>query len=423
MKSDSNKPLKVAQFCDNYGPGSNGLMFAVQQLEGALLDAGHEVVVVVPKACGPNPHAGRPGRTEVRLSSMRVPRMPTRVATTYGFKKALSRIEKLRPDVLHVHGLGPVGILGVLAAKRLNLPLILTWHTDFEAYADHYKIVLPLLIPVIKWFATSTGGDVWDRADLRQAKRIYDDKNRVVAQLLGVCRAMIESADVVTCPSGKTLKRCKDIYPQVTGKIIPNGVDPLPSGPPPFAHPQGPLVTYAGRIAPEKGIHLLVEAFNLVHKTHPTAKLMVVGNWEPYPAIREVLARGQEQGIIILPGEQRREDLGAFYQMSDLFVFPSQTDTQALVLHEAALAGLPIVSVDSELDLVVNPGVNGDFSEPTPEELAKTIGQVLDKLSDPNWAQTASAESKRLAGQWSIKSQSRAYLDLYAEIATLGPSH
>ena len=40
------RPLKVAQFTDNYGPGSNGLMYAVQQLEGNLLDAGHEVGVL-----------------------------------------------------------------------------------------------------------------------------------------------------------------------------------------------------------------------------------------------------------------------------------------------------------------------------------------------------------------------------------------
>ena len=72
--------LKVAQFTDNYGPGSNGLMFAVQQIEGNLLDAGHEVIVVAPEAKGPNPHHGRPGRTEVRLPSVRVPKMPTSTA-------------------------------------------------------------------------------------------------------------------------------------------------------------------------------------------------------------------------------------------------------------------------------------------------------------------------------------------------------
>ena len=81
--------LKVAQFTDNYGPGSNGLMYAVQQLEGNLLDAGHEVVVVAPAAKGPNPHHGRTGRTEIRLPSVRVPKMPTRVANGRHFERTI----------------------------------------------------------------------------------------------------------------------------------------------------------------------------------------------------------------------------------------------------------------------------------------------------------------------------------------------
>ena len=102
----------MAQFIDNYGPGSNGLMFAVQQLEGNLLDAGHEVIVVAPAAKGPNPHHGRAGRTEIRLPSVRVPKMPTRVANGRHFERTIDEIGKLKPDVLHVHGFGTVGVLG-----------------------------------------------------------------------------------------------------------------------------------------------------------------------------------------------------------------------------------------------------------------------------------------------------------------------
>ena len=141
----SPRRLKVAQFTDNYGPGSNGLMFAVQQLEGNLLDAGHEVVVVAPKAKGPNPHLGREGRVEVRLPSVRVPNMPTRVANGRHFERTIEQVGHLDPDVIHVHGLGTVGVLGTWAAKRLNKPMLMTWHTDFDAYADHYAAVLPLL--------------------------------------------------------------------------------------------------------------------------------------------------------------------------------------------------------------------------------------------------------------------------------------
>jgi glycosyltransferase involved in cell wall biosynthesis len=103
--------------------------------------------------------------------------------------------------------------------------------------------------------------------------------------------------------------------------------------------------------------------------------------------------------------------------MADVFAFPSQTDTQALVLHEAALAGLPIVSVDHELNLVIEAGVNGEFTRPTAASLAAGILRVLNRQADAAWRENARRRSIELAGQWSIASQAQAMLDIYTELA------
>lgn len=411
------RPLTVAQFTDNYGPGSNGLMFAVQQLEGNLLDAGHEVIVVAPRAKGPNPHHGRPGRQELRLPSVRVPNMPTRVANGRHFERTIDEIGRLRPDVIHVHGFGTVGALGVWAARRLQIPMMLTWHTDFDAYADHYAAVLPLLTGVVRAFTVVSRGELVDADDLREAAIRYEDRGRSTASLLGVCQKMLESADLVTSPSPKTAARCREIAPTANVIVVPNGVDALPPGPPPTTRGPGPLILYAGRIAPEKGIPLLVEAFDLVKAQRPDAQLMVVGDWERYPRIRRVLGQGQARGHIILPGEQKRDALGAFYGMADVFAFPSQTDTQALVLHEAALAGLPIVSVDPGLQLVLEPGVNAEVTRPTPASMAAGLMRIINRLDDPLWRAEAAATSRRLASQWTIESQAAEMLRLYRLVA------
>lgn len=406
----------MAQLIDNYGPGSNGLMFAVQQLEGNLLDAGHEVIVVAPAAKGPNPHHGRPGRTEIRLPSVRVPKMPTRVATGRGFEKAINQLGKLRPDVIHVHGLGTIGVLGTWAGQRLGIPVMNTWHTDFDAYADHYSTVLPLLTGVVRAWATLSRGQFVSQQDIRQAEVRYEDRGRSTASVLAVCKKMLEAATLVTTPSPKTAARCRHITENINLRVVPNGVDPLPPGPPPFEK-TGPVVLYAGRIAPEKGIPLLAEAFRLVHAQHPEAKLCVVGDWQRYAGIKRILAEGRDAGRIILTGELKRDDLGAYYNMADVFAFPSLTDTQALVLHEAALAGLPIVSVDPGLQLVLQPGVNGELARPTPASLAAALLRVIGRLDDPTWAAQAAATSRRLGGQWSIASQAEEMLQLYADAA------
>ncbi|MDO5734877.1 MAG: glycosyltransferase [Propionibacteriaceae bacterium] len=416
--SAATRPLTVAQFTDNYGPGSNGLMFAVQQLEGNLLDAGHNVVVVAPKAKGPNPQLGREGRREIRLPSVKVPNMPTRVANGRHFDRTIDRIADIRPDVIHVHGFGTVGALGVWAARRLKIPLMLTWHTDFDAYADHYSAVLPLLTGVLHAFARITKGELVDSHDLKEAVIRYEDRGRSTASLLGVCQKMLETAQLVTTPSPKTAVRCREIAPTANVVVVPNGVDPLPPGPPPVPREPGPLILYAGRIAPEKGIPLLVDAFALVAAQRPDARLMVVGDWQRYPRIKRVLAHGAARGNIILPGEQKREALGAFYGMADVFAFPSQTDTQALVLHEAALAGLPIVSVDPGLQLVLEPGVNAELARPTAASLAAGLMRIINKLDDPVWRAHAAETSKRLAGQWTIESQAVEMLGLYEKVAS-----
>lgn len=409
--------LKVAHFTDNYGPGSNGLMFAVQQLEGNLLDAGHEVIVVAPRAKGPNPHNGRPGRLEIRLPSVKVPNMPTRVANGARFERTLEQIDALRPDVIHVHGFGPVGVLGTWAAQRYGIPLMITWHTDFDAYADHYSPVLPLLTPVVKAFIGLTRGEFVDSEDIRAAEIQFEDRGRSTASLLGVAKKMLDTAFLITSPSPKTVARCREISPNVNVVVVPNGVDPLPPGPPPIPRPAGPVILYAGRIAPEKDIPLLVEAFQLLATQRPDARLLVVGDWERYPRIKRILAHGAAAGNVILPGEQPREKLGAFYGMADVFAFPSQTDTQALVLHEAALAGLPIVSVDPGLQLVLQPGVNGELVRPTAASMAAGLMRALDNLQDPVWKARAGETSRRRAGQWSIASQAAEMLRLYGVVA------
>ncbi|HMR47762.1 MAG TPA: glycosyltransferase [Arachnia sp.] len=413
---DPRRPLRVAQFTDNYGPGCNGLTVAVQALEGNLLDAGHEVIVVAPAAKGVNPHKGRPGRTELRLPSLWFPGVPTRVATGRHFERTIKKLAELKPDVAHVHGFGAIGALGTIAARRLGIPLLTTWHTDFEAYADYYSQWLPLVDGVLKAFVRLSKGALVDKDEMREAEIKFEDRG-YGASLIGMCAKMLELSQLVTTPSPKTAEHCLQIAPDATVRVVPNGVNPLPVGPPPFERPRGPLVMYAGRIAPEKGIVLLTEAFELVANHRPDARLMVVGDWDHHPPIRRALQNGRDKGIIILPGEQKRDDLGAFYAMADVFVFPSQTDTQALVLHEAALAGLPLVSVDSELTLVIDPPVNGAITRPTPVSLAAGILRVIDQLDDNAWREQAARRSVELASQWTIESQAEEMLGIYRDLA------
>lgn len=420
--SSGDRPLRVALFTDNYGPGHSGLLYAVQFLEGELLKAGCHVQVVAPACNGPNPYRDEPLRTELRLKAMRLPGLPMAIADGRGFEAALDAFAADPPDVIHVHGLGSVGLLGVWAADRLEVPLLVTWHTDFEAYADHYAVLTPFVDTYYRLLKVATQGMKRPALqDMRRWLRVKWWKRGMSRRsLLNAARDMLEAADLVTTPSDKTATRVRELAPSARIKVVPNGADALPEGKP-LPHRAGPRILYVGRIAPEKNIQLLLEAFEWVREEIPNAELMFVGDWNTSGWLEAKLALARRRGGVTLMGQIPREELGPYYASADVFAFPSLTDTQALVLHEAAHAGLPIVSVDHELRLVLDDGVNGAIARPTPESLARQLVMQLHKLEDPEYKATAQARSREMAGWWTIEHQSAAILELYRDLAARRP--
>lgn len=413
------RPLRIALFTDNYGPGHSGILYAVQFLEDKILDAGHRCLIVAPECDGPNPHRGRPGRSEYRLHSILIPSVPAKLASGRGFERALDAFAADPPDVIHVHGLGPIGLLGVWAARRTDVPLLVTWHTDFEAYADHYRALHPFLDAWVRLLKLNT--HLRDRealkAIVRELKPFLRPRRGLSRRsLLNAAAEMLRSADLVTTPSEKTALRVKELAPEARVRVSPNGADALPPGPA-LTPPRGPRILYVGRIAPEKGIPLLLDAFEWVREEIPDAELMIVGDWRKSPLLKRKLQRARGRGGVTLVGQVERERLAPYYGSADVFAFPSLTDTQALVLHEAAHEGLPIVSVDPELRLVIDEGVNGLFARPTPESYARALVTMLRRLEDPVFRSAARARSRTMASWWTIDNQGREMIRFYGDLA------
>ena len=418
MQPAPRRSLTVAEFTDNYGPAHSGLLYAVQFLEEQVLAAGHKVLLVAPEANGPNPHAGHPSRREIRLPSVPIPGTQIRLSMGQDFDYRLAQMVANPPDVIHVHGLGPIGLLGMWVAERTGKPLVITWHTDLEAYAEHYWHVVPFLNAAYKVYEMHMAESTW--AQIKKLKLKRPRRGGAQVELLQLAAKMLTSADLVTTPSDKTGKRVLEIAPAAKVRVVPNGTDALPELPP-IPKGRGPRLIYVGRISLEKGIGLMLDAFELVRDQVPHVELMIVGEWRDTPAkLRRRLQRAARFGGVKLPGQVPREKLGAYYSSGDAFVFASLTDTQALVLHEAAHAGLPFVMVDHELRLVVDPGVNAVLARPNPVSLAGAMVRMLTALEDPAFAAAASARSRELAAKWTIANQSREFVDIYQALASGG---
>lgn len=409
------KPLTIAEFTDNYGPAHSGLLYAVQFLEEQVLAAGHKVLLVAPEAKGPNPHAKNPNRREIRLPSVPIPGANLRLSMGQDFDYRLAQMVANPPDVIHIHGLGAIGLLGMWVAERTNRPMVITWHTDLEAYAEHYWHLVPFLNAAYQVYRLHMEKLTWAQIKKQHFKR--PRRGGAQVELLELAANMLTDADLVTTPSDKTAKRVLEIAPNAKVRVVPNGTDALPELPPISKH-RGPRLIYVGRISLEKGIGLMLDAFELVRDQIPNAELMIVGDWKNTPKkLRRKLQRASRFGGVKLPGQVPREKLGAYYASGDAFVFASLTDTQALVLHEAAHAGLPFVMADHELRLVVDPGVNAVLARPNPVSLAGAMIGMINALADPEFAARARARSKEMAARWTIENQSKEFVTLYEALA------
>jgi glycosyltransferase involved in cell wall biosynthesis len=99
---------------------------------------------------------------------------------------------------------------------------------------------------------------------------------------------------------------------------------------------------YVGRVSKEKNLHVLAKAFKMLAQSHPDVYLVIVGDG-PYHREMQAEMRGLN---CIFAGYREGDELATIYASSDIFVFPSTTDTFGNVVLEAQSSGLPVIVTD-----------------------------------------------------------------------------
>jgi glycosyltransferase involved in cell wall biosynthesis len=116
---------------------------------------------------------------------------------------------------------------------------------------------------------------------------------------------------------------------------------------------------------------------------------------------------------IVFAGKIAHEKIGHAYALAKVFAFPSLTDTQSLTLHEASLAGLPVVMIDEPVTEVIKDGKDGFFAKNDPIDFAAKVRAILE---DPKLQKKMSAEGPKIARKLNEKAQAKLILNIYDEI-------
>jgi glycosyltransferase involved in cell wall biosynthesis len=253
-------------------------------------------------------------------------------------------------DAIHVSTPGSMGLCGWVAAKMLRVPMLATYHTDFPAYVDRLARdhrVTNGTITYIKWF-------------YNQASAVFSRSSSYLFNLRDL---------------GLPDARLRTIVPGIdTERFSPRRSDAQFWTSLGVGEPRRLL--YTGRVSVEKNLPMLVEAFKRLCARRRDVALVVAGDGPYLQTMRSELAALPAY----LLGRQDDASLAALYAGSDLFVFPSRTDTLGQVVMESQACGLPaLVTNEGGPKENVEDGVTGIvMTSDSPADWCDTIRALLD---------------------------------------------
>lgn len=179
-----------------------------------------------------------------------------------------------------------------------------------------------------------------------------------------------------------------------------------------------PLVLYVGRVDPEKSIGKVVTAFAGVVEKVPTAQLVIVGDGTDRQHLADLAqALGISKQVQFL-GRVMPPDVIAIYRAAKLFVTASETETQGIVLIEAAATGLPLVAVDAgAVRELCQDGFNGILCRPG--EILELTDAMVQLLTDETVRQVYAQNSLEVAKKHDLNRTLRRFVEIYEEAVRL----
>lgn len=376
--------MKIAIASDIYYPMTNGVAVFAHNLALGLAKKGHEVMVICPSFDGKYHETDDNGVRTVHLTSRRFPFYPDQINEVpekrelLGIKLPRTRYEHgiwwsvkpyreisrllddFKPDVVHLQTAETIAIATIRYVRKNNVPLVSTGH----AYPDNVTSQFGFLKPV---------------------------KKPVDALLKAYMASFLKHSEYATVPTEMAIsgllpenrKRFK-----VPVEALSNGVDLSQFRP---GKPNAtvlkkygikigiPRVLYVGRVDPEKSISRVVEAFSKALPEVLKAELLIVGDGiDKINLEKQVRELGIAENVKFT-GRILPPDLIDIYKVGDVFATASETETQGIVLIEAAAMGLPLIAVDAgAVSEVCQNNKNGILCQSgNIEEMAEAMKKLL----------------------------------------------
>lgn len=382
--------MRIGIFTEVYTPYVSGVVTSILMLKKSLEDLGHTVYIVTIN------QDKLKYEYDEKEKILRVPGIDTGIYDNFKFSsvyhvRTASKIKKWKLDIIHTHTEGTMGTYGRLIAKQFNIPVVHTYHTMYEDYM---------------YLVTKGYFDKPARKILEYFTVFYCDKT--VSELI--------------VPTKKTYDLFKLKYGvEREINIIPTGIDvdrfkkknydkkeiiELRNS---LGIKQDDFVLLlVSRISDgQKNIKFLLDSQKLINKKHKNIKLLVVGDGPDLESFKKIY---KDNKNIIFTGMVPWEKVPMYYQLGNVFVTASKTETQGLTVIEGMSASLPVVCIDDDsFKLAVIDDYNGLFFKNKKEY----IKSIIDLYENKNKYLTMSKQALLSSKQFSIKFYGQKIMEVY----------
>lgn len=363
--------MKIAIFTDSFLPYASGVTFAVINQAEQLVARGHQVLIVRPKPWSRvDRQCDLPDGVEVCDSILGLPApgvdklsltLPTFLAATW-------KLKKWEADLVHLNTEWGTGWEGLMAAKRLGLPTVGTFHTFFAdpGYLKSFGLPNLWLLRTLLW---------------RYSSFFFSCCDRITAPSAAVRDALLD----------------KGVSPEPM--IVSNGMPPARL----IAAEEirqyreqhdllGPTLVYVGRMSPEKSLDVVLQAFRQVADHRRDARLLMVGDGPSTTGLQTLAeSLGLNDAVVWLGHVDHERLLRENIPMwGDAFVTASKTENQPLSVMEAMSFSLPVIAANARgLPELVTHGESGLLFPP--DDVDALAGQMREILDRPDYCRQLGA--------------------------------
>jgi phosphatidylinositol alpha 1,6-mannosyltransferase len=285
------------------------------------------------------------------------------------YKIMRQKLEEFRPDVVHLTGPSHAGLLGLLLAHQMRVPIAASWHTNLHE------------------FAARRLGRKFGWVSQPQQKFVENVTLDITLQFYRIAKLLFAPNPELVDMLHTRLRR--PTY------LMQRGIDTDLFSPKRRTRDGGEFtIGFVGRLSPEKNVRMLAQLEKALHEAgFEDIRFMIVGDGNE----REWLIKNMKRAVV--PGILRGAALAEAYANMDVFVFPSVTDTFGNVVLESMASGVPtVVTSGGGPRYLVSPGVNGYVTDSL-DEVVRAVFQL--RLSKSLRTRLAlDARSTALAYSW-----------------------